>query len=62
MIRNRYFIVERLGILLLAAAIFSSCNTSSEKTNHEAGSKPNIIIITADDLGWLSSLTFRCFL
>jgi len=50
--RNSYFITAVLGIFLLAAAIFFSCNTSSENTNHEAGSKPNIILITADDLGW----------
>jgi len=49
---NRIFFVERLSILLFVAAIFSSCNTSSEKINHEADSKPNIILITADDLGW----------
>jgi len=50
--RNSYFIIAGFSISLITAAIFSSCNTSSEKTDHIAGWKPNIIIITADDLGW----------
>ncbi|MCK4993349.1 MAG: sulfatase-like hydrolase/transferase, partial [Bacteroidales bacterium] len=50
--RNRHFILAGLSISLLAAAVFSSCHTSSAKANEKAGYKPNIIIITADDLGW----------
>ena len=50
--RNRYLTAAKLSIFLLATAVFSSCNTASEKANQEAGTKPNIIIITADDLGW----------
>jgi len=50
--RNRCISAARVSISLLTAAVFTSCNTSSAKSNQEIGSKPNIIIITADDLGW----------
>ncbi len=58
MIRNRCFITAGLSIFLLASAVIFSCNRGSEKSNQEAGTKPNIIIITADDLGWAVTQQF----
>jgi arylsulfatase A-like enzyme len=41
-----------LSIGLLVSAFIYSCNTNPGKTHMHNDNRPNIIIITADDLGW----------
>ena len=44
--------VARLGLIMLVFTMLTSCKTDSEKSTTQNDKKPNIIIITADDLGW----------
>ncbi len=41
-----------LSFSILVASVFHSCKTDPGNADDPPGNKPNIIIITADDLGW----------
>ena len=51
---NDKFLLRTVGLSfsLLVAAVFHSCKTGPGNADDPHGNKPNIIIITADDLGW----------
>ncbi len=50
---NKYLpgVLKMNGVLLAVAAL-SSCHADRGATGEETNNRPNIIIITADDLGW----------
>ncbi len=44
--------VLKISTALIAVTTLSSCHSDVDTANQEHNSRPNIIIITADDLGW----------